>query len=161
MDSGSASVPMLRSPAFDIAQEYEEMPADGPERMRCDFNLATLHPAYHQVPSRLRFWALAARRNSSSAPFGPLKRRRARRRIRLRCANSISTFFRRRQARPCECAAPLHPPMRTRARPPDPTGCARSSTTASGSSPRGSARTSRSGADAARTSRIGASNPTS
>jgi hypothetical protein len=36
--------------------------------------------------SRLRFWAVAARRNSSLAPFGPLKRRRARRRIRLRCA---------------------------------------------------------------------------
>jgi hypothetical protein len=48
--------------------------------------------------SRLRFWAVAARRNSSLAPFGPLKRRRARRRILLRCANSVSTFFRRRQA---------------------------------------------------------------
>src|ERR1700722_19688202 len=34
--------------------------------------------------SRLRFWAVAARRNSSLAPFGPLKRRRARPRIRLR-----------------------------------------------------------------------------
>src|SRR6202042_3220109 len=48
--------------------------------------------------SRLRFWAVAARRNSSLAPFGPLSRKRARRRIRLRWANSISTFFRRRQA---------------------------------------------------------------
>jgi hypothetical protein len=48
--------------------------------------------------SRLRFWAVAARRNSSLAPFGPLRRKRVRRRIRLRCANSISTFFRRRQA---------------------------------------------------------------
>ena len=47
---------------------------------------------------RLRFWAVAARRNSSLAPFGPLRRRRASRRIRLRWANSISTFFRRRQA---------------------------------------------------------------
>jgi hypothetical protein len=36
--------------------------------------------------------------NSSLAPSGPLKRRRARRRIRLRRANTISTFFRRRQA---------------------------------------------------------------
>ena len=33
---------------------------------------------------RLRFCAVAARRNSSLAPFGPLRRRRARRRIRLR-----------------------------------------------------------------------------
>jgi hypothetical protein len=41
---------------------------------------------------------VAARRNSSLAPFGPLSRKRARRRIRLRWANSISTFFRRRQA---------------------------------------------------------------
>src|SRR4029077_15824843 len=48
--------------------------------------------------SRLKFWAVAARRNSSLAPFGPLRRKRVRRRIRLRCANSISTFFRRRQA---------------------------------------------------------------
>src|SRR5580693_1210483 len=48
--------------------------------------------------SRLRFWAVAARRNSSLAPFGPLSRKRARRRIRLKWANSISTFFRRRQA---------------------------------------------------------------
>ena len=47
---------------------------------------------------RLRFYAVAASRNSSLAPFGPLRRRRARRRIRLRGANSISTFFRRRQA---------------------------------------------------------------
>jgi hypothetical protein len=48
--------------------------------------------------SRLRFWAVAARRNSSLAPFGPLNRRRVRRSIRLRWANSISIFFRRRQA---------------------------------------------------------------
>ena len=48
--------------------------------------------------SHLRFWAVAVRRNSSLAPFGPLRRKRLRRRIRLRCANSISTFFRRRQA---------------------------------------------------------------
>ena len=33
---------------------------------------------------RLRFCAVAASRNSSLAPFGPLRRRRARRRIRLR-----------------------------------------------------------------------------
>jgi hypothetical protein len=50
---------------------------------------------------RLRFWAVAARRNSSLASFGPLKRSRARRRIRLRWANSISTFFRRRPASDC------------------------------------------------------------
>jgi hypothetical protein len=45
--------------------------------------------------SRLRFWAVAARRNSSLAPFGPLRRRRVRRRMRLRWANSISIFLRR------------------------------------------------------------------
>ena len=47
---------------------------------------------------RLRFWAVSAGRNSSLAPFGPLRRRRASRRIRLRWVNSISSFFGRRQA---------------------------------------------------------------
>jgi hypothetical protein len=51
--------------------------------------------------SRLRFWAVAARRNSSLAPFGPQRRKRVRRRIRLRWASSIPTFFRRRQASTC------------------------------------------------------------
>src|SRR6187399_1263901 len=41
-----------------------------------------------------RFWAVAARRNSSLAPFGPRRRRRSSFRMRLRCANNISTFFR-------------------------------------------------------------------
>ena len=41
-----------------------------------------------------RFWAAAARWNSSRAPFGPRSRRRSSLRMRLRCANSISTFFR-------------------------------------------------------------------
>jgi hypothetical protein len=41
-----------------------------------------------------RFWAVAARRNSSWAPHGPRSRRRSRRRMRLRCATNISTFFR-------------------------------------------------------------------
>src|SRR5665647_1165833 len=44
-----------------------------------------------------RFWAVAARRNSSCAPFGPRSRRRPRLRMRLRCANSISTFLRSRR----------------------------------------------------------------
>ena len=44
-----------------------------------------------------RFWAAAARRNSSRAPFGPRRRSRSSLRIRLRCANSISTFFRSRR----------------------------------------------------------------
>jgi len=44
-----------------------------------------------------RFWAVAARRNSSRAPHGPRSRRRSRRRMRLRWANSISTFFRCRR----------------------------------------------------------------
>src|SRR6056297_3320320 len=41
-----------------------------------------------------RFWAVAARRNSSFAPHGPRNRRRPRPRMRLRWANSISTFLR-------------------------------------------------------------------
>lgn len=41
-----------------------------------------------------RFWAAAARWNSSLAPFGPRSRRRSSLRMRLRWANSISTFSR-------------------------------------------------------------------
>ena len=41
-----------------------------------------------------RFWAVAARRNSSFAPHGPRNRRRPSPRMRLRWAKSISTFFR-------------------------------------------------------------------
>ena len=48
-----------------------------------------------------RFWAVAARTNSSRAPFGPRKRKRSSLRMRLRCANSISIFLRsRREVRP-------------------------------------------------------------
>ncbi|SMX43950.1 hypothetical protein OCA8868_03076 [Octadecabacter ascidiaceicola] len=43
-----------------------------------------------------RFWAVAASRNSSFAPHGPRNRNRPNPRIRLRCAKSISTFFRSR-----------------------------------------------------------------
>ncbi len=43
--------------------------------------------------SFLRFWAVAASRNSSLAPHGPRNRSRPRPRMRLRCAKSISTFF--------------------------------------------------------------------
>jgi hypothetical protein len=51
--------------------------------------------------SFLRFWAVAARRNSSRAPFGPRSRGRSSLRMRLRCANSISIFLRiRREVRP-------------------------------------------------------------
>lgn len=38
-----------------------------------------------------RFCAVAARWNSSRAPFGPRNRRRPRSRMRFKCANSIST----------------------------------------------------------------------
>ena len=48
--------------------------------------------------SRRRFCAVAASRNSSLAPHGPRSRNRPSPRMRLRWANSISTFFRRRQA---------------------------------------------------------------
>jgi hypothetical protein len=44
-----------------------------------------------------RFCAVAARRNSSRAPKEPLSLRRSRRRMRFRCANSISIFFRSRR----------------------------------------------------------------
>ena len=43
-----------------------------------------------------RFWAAAARWNSSRAPQGPRNRNRSSFRIRYRCANSISTFLRSR-----------------------------------------------------------------
>jgi hypothetical protein len=45
------------------------------------------------MASLRRFWAVAARRNSSCAPFGPRNRNRSSLRMRLRWANSISTFF--------------------------------------------------------------------
>ena len=48
-----------------------------------------------------RFCAVAARRNSSRAPFGPPSRSRSSLRMRLRWANNISTFLRnRREVRP-------------------------------------------------------------
>jgi hypothetical protein len=45
------------------------------------------------LASLRRFWAVAARWNSSRAPFGPRNRNRSSFRMRFRCANSISTFF--------------------------------------------------------------------
>ena len=44
--------------------------------------------------SFLRFWAVAARWNSSLAPQGPRNRSLPSPRMRFRCANSISTFLR-------------------------------------------------------------------
>src|SRR3954470_9129973 len=46
------------------------------------------------LASLRRFWAVAARWNSSRAPFGPRNRSRSSFRMRLRWANSISTFLR-------------------------------------------------------------------
>src|SRR5204863_9304424 len=46
------------------------------------------------MASLRRFWAVAARWNSSRAPFGPRNRRRSSFKMRLRWANSISTFLR-------------------------------------------------------------------
>ena len=46
------------------------------------------------LASRRKFCAIAASVNSSCAPQGPRNRRRFSRRMRLRCANSISTRFR-------------------------------------------------------------------
>src|SRR5690242_17140537 len=45
------------------------------------------------LASLRRFCAIAAKTNSNWAPRGPRNRRRPSRRIRLRCANSISTRF--------------------------------------------------------------------
>jgi hypothetical protein len=45
------------------------------------------------VASFRRFWVVAARCNSSRAPLGPRNRSRLSFRMRLRCANNISTFF--------------------------------------------------------------------
>lgn len=43
---------------------------------------------------RRRFWAVAAIKNSSCAPLSPRSRSRSSFMMRLRCANSISTFLR-------------------------------------------------------------------
>jgi CheY-like chemotaxis protein len=48
------------------------------------------------MASLRRFWVVAARWNSSRAPFGPRNRNRSSFRMRLRWANNISTFFRSR-----------------------------------------------------------------
>lgn len=51
------------------------------------------YPAGQCLASLRRFWAVAASRNSSFAPFGPRNRNRPNPRMRLRWAKSISTFF--------------------------------------------------------------------
>jgi hypothetical protein len=43
-----------------------------------------------------RFWAAAARWNSSRAPHGPRNRSRSSFKMRFKCANNISTFLRSR-----------------------------------------------------------------
>ena len=53
------------------------------------------------LASLRRFWAVAARWNSSRAPFSPRHRSRSSFRMRLRWANSISTFLRSTRARSC------------------------------------------------------------
>src|SRR5436190_24138446 len=45
------------------------------------------------IASLRRFWAVAARWNSSRAPFGPRNRSRSSFKMRLRWANSISTLL--------------------------------------------------------------------
>src|SRR6476660_1780665 len=47
--------------------------------------------------SRRRFWAIAARTNSSWAPRGPRSRSRPSLRMRFKCANRISIFLRSRR----------------------------------------------------------------
>jgi hypothetical protein len=49
------------------------------------------------LASRRKFCAVAASVNSNCAPLGPRRRNRPSRRMRLRCANSISTFLRSRR----------------------------------------------------------------
>src|SRR6516162_298396 len=51
------------------------------------------------LASRLRFCAIAASVNSNCAPLGPRRRKRSSRKMRLRWANSISTFLRSRRDR--------------------------------------------------------------
>lgn len=46
---------------------------------------------------RLKFCAVAAIKNSSCAPDGPRNLKRSNFRVRLRCANSTSTFLRSRR----------------------------------------------------------------
>jgi hypothetical protein len=56
-----------------------------------------------------RFWAVAADRNSSLAPFGPRRRNRSSLRVRLRCATSRPSFVRdarRRRPRSWRSRAP-------------------------------------------------------
>lgn len=64
----------------------------------CAAYAAIANPAGRNRASRRRFCAVAASRNSSLAPHGPRSRKRPSRNMRLRWANNISTFFRRRQA---------------------------------------------------------------
>jgi hypothetical protein len=82
---------------------------DGPSETTILQRVPRLGPGYAAIisiralaglnlASRRKFCAVAARRNSSLAPHGPRSRKRPTRRMRLRWANSISTFFRRRQA---------------------------------------------------------------
>src|ERR1700685_1858675 len=49
---------------------------------------------HSRLAIRLRFCAVAASRNSSWAPLRPRNRNRSSFKIRLRCANRTSTFFR-------------------------------------------------------------------
>ena len=64
------------------------------ERKRLSYQaLAICCGAGNILASLRRFWAVAARRNSSFAPHGPRNRSRPSPRMRLRWAKSISTFF--------------------------------------------------------------------
>ena len=65
------------------------------ERLSCQA-LHVCCGAGKTLASLRRFWAVAARRNSSFAPHGPRNRNRPNPRMRLRWAKSISTFFRSR-----------------------------------------------------------------
>jgi hypothetical protein len=56
--------------------------------------IAPLEAEPNHFAIRRRFCAIAASKNSSCAPLGPRSLRRSNLRIRLRCANSTSTFFR-------------------------------------------------------------------
>ena len=63
------------------------------------------------IASLRRFCAIAASVNSNCAPAGPRRRNRPSRRMRLRCANSISIFLRSR--RDCSNAFVLASPRAT------------------------------------------------
>jgi hypothetical protein len=87
---GCAAVIRLRSPGFDLPALTlsTQLRRYAVRWTRYGGGRAT------RDASRRRFWAMAARTNSSWAPRGPRSRSRPSRRMRFKCANRISIFLR-------------------------------------------------------------------